>query len=170
MPAFITSYQRQPSCYRSGVFRTGTIAFPIGHGARPASFRCAQANGMPTMVRASRIAVTRWPGANHSARSSHTMLPITPQRRSRATNISAAKMSAPAPLAEEAFWTELWDYDDESVRVRRCARVFFLARFALGPRYLPTTRLTTMAAMPASTALAIGDDRMSAIGLDPDAC
>ena len=52
------------------------------------------------------------------------------------------------------------------------ARVFFLALFApaLGPRYLPTTRLTTMAAMPASTALAIGDDRMSVIGLDPDAC
>jgi|EndMetStandDraft_8_1072994.scaffolds.fasta_scaffold23556_2 hypothetical protein len=41
---------------------------------------------------------------------------------------------------------------------------------ALGPRYLPTTRLTTMAAMPASTALAIGDDRMSVIGLEPDAC
>ncbi len=52
-----------------------------------------------------------------------------------------------------------------------CARVF-LALFApaLGPRYLPTTRLTTIAAMPASTALAIGDDRMSVIGLDPDAC
>jgi len=48
----------------------------------------------------------------------------------------------------------------------------FLALFALafGPRYLPTTRLTTIAAMPASTALAIGDDRMSVIGLDPDAC
>ena len=59
-------------------------------------------------------------------------------------------------------------------KARRCgrARVFFLALFALalGPRYLPTTRLTTMAAMPASTALAIGDDRMSVIGLDPDAC
>ena len=41
---------------------------------------------------------------------------------------------------------------------------------ALGPRYLPTMRLTTMAAMPASTALAIGDDRMSVIGLDADAC
>ena len=41
---------------------------------------------------------------------------------------------------------------------------------ALGPRYLPTTRLTTMAAIPASTALAIGDDRMSVIGLDADAC
>ena len=64
---------------------------------------------------------------------------------------------------------------------RRCgrARVFFLrslcagvgaALLALGPRYLPTTRLTTMAAMPASTALAIGDDRMSMIGLDTDAC
>ena len=32
------------------------------------------------------------------------------------------------------------------------------------------TRLTTMAAMPARTALAIGDDSMSVIGLDPDAC
>jgi hypothetical protein len=52
------------------------------------------------------------------------------------------------------------------------ARAFFLDLFALalGPSYLPTTRLTTMAAMPASTALAIGDDRMSVIGLDPDAC
>src|SRR5262249_13231935 len=71
--------QRQPSCYRTGAFCTGTIAFPIGHSARPGSFRCAQANGMPTMVRASRIAVTRWPSANHHpARSSHTMLPITP--------------------------------------------------------------------------------------------
>ena len=28
----------------------GTIALPIGHSARPASFRCAQANGMPMMV------------------------------------------------------------------------------------------------------------------------
>src|SRR6476469_23794 len=57
-------------------------------------------------------------------------------------------------------------------RVGGRARVFFLALFALalGPRYLPTTRLTTMAAMPASTALAIGDDRMSVIGLDPEAC
>jgi hypothetical protein len=58
-------------------------------------------------------------------------------------------------------------------KARRCGRAcFFLALFAsaLGPRYLPTTRLTTMAAMPASTALAIGDDRMSVIGLDPDAC
>src|SRR5262245_19822851 len=43
-------------------------------------------------------------------------------------------------------------------------------RWYWGQRYLPTTRLTTMAAMPASTALAIGDDRMSVIGLDPDAC
>src|SRR6267142_955037 len=44
----------------------------------------------------------------------------------------------------------------------------------LGPRYAlwdgPMTPLTTMAAMPASTALAIGDVRMSVIGLDPDAC
>ena len=53
------------------------------------------------------------------------------------------------------------------VAVRVC---FPRLSLALGPRYLPTTRLTTMAAMPASTALAIGDDRMSVIGLDPDAC
>src|SRR5262249_4342582 len=58
---------------------TGTIAFPIGHSASPASFRCAQANGMPTMVTASKIAVTRWPSANHHpAKTSHTTLPITP--------------------------------------------------------------------------------------------
>ena len=55
------------------------------------------------------------------------------------------------------------------VAVRAC---FSFALFALALRagYLPTTRLTTMAAMPASTALAIGDDRMSMIGLDTDAC
>src|SRR5215471_15284965 len=34
--------QRQPSCYRNGAFCTGTIAFPIGHSASPASFKCAQ--------------------------------------------------------------------------------------------------------------------------------
>ena len=32
------------------------------------------------------------------------------------------------------------------------------------------TRLTTIAAMPASTALACGDDSMSLIGFDPGAC
>ena len=32
------------------------------------------------------------------------------------------------------------------------------------------TRLTTIAAMPASTALACGDDSMSLIGFDPCAC
>ena len=32
------------------------------------------------------------------------------------------------------------------------------------------TRLTTIAAMPASTALACGDDIMSMIGFDPGAC
>ena len=37
----------------------GTIILPIGHSARPASFTCAQANGMPTMVMASMIAVMR---------------------------------------------------------------------------------------------------------------
>src|SRR5262249_45127013 len=54
------------------------------------------------------------------------------------------------------------------VAVRACFSSLSFA-LALGPRYLPTTRLTTMAAMPASTALAIGDDRMSVIGL-ADAC
>ena len=55
-------------------------------------------------------------------------------------------------------------------RVGVAVRAFFLARFALAlGRYLPTTRLITMAAMPASTALAIGDDKMSVIGL-ADAC
>ena len=45
-----------------------------------------------------------------------------------------------------------------------------LLSLALGQRYLAAmTRLTTMDAMPASTALAIGDDRISVIGLDPDA-
>jgi hypothetical protein len=34
----------------SGAFCAGTIAFPIGHSASPASFRCAQANGMPTFA------------------------------------------------------------------------------------------------------------------------
>ena len=53
--------------------------------------------------------------------------------------------------------------------VRACFS-FALFALALRARYLPTTRLTTMAAMPASTALAIGDDRMSVIGLDPGAC
>jgi hypothetical protein len=32
---------------------------PIGHSARPASLTCAHANGMPTMVIASMIAVMR---------------------------------------------------------------------------------------------------------------
>ena len=52
------------------------------------------------------------------------------------------------------------------------ARVFpFPFALALGPRYLAAvTRLTTIDAMPASTALAIGDDRISMIGLEPDAC
>jgi hypothetical protein len=56
-----------------------------------------------------------------------------------------------------------------SVGVRACFS-FALFALALRARYLPTTRLTTMAAMPASTALAIGDDKMSMIGLDTDAC
>ena len=49
-----------------------------------------------------------------------------------------------------------------------------VGRQELGPRYAlwdgPITPFTTMAAMPASTALAIGDVRMSVIGLDSDAC
>ena len=51
-----------------------------------------------------------------------------------------------------------------------CARVFpsLSLRWRWGLRYLPTTRLNTMAAMPASTALPIGDDRMLVI--DPNAC
>jgi hypothetical protein len=36
-----------------------TITFPIGHSARPASFKCAQAKGIPMMVTASSTAVTR---------------------------------------------------------------------------------------------------------------
>jgi hypothetical protein len=42
--------------------------------------------------------------------------------------------------------------------------------FAGFDRYLAMTRLTTIDAMPASTAFAIGDDRISMIGFDPDAC
>jgi hypothetical protein len=57
---------------------------------------------------------------------------------------------------------------ERRVAVRACFSSLSFV-LALGPRYLPTTRLTTMAAMPASTALAIGDDRMSVIGL-ADAC
>ena len=34
------------------------MTLPIGHRAMPASFRCAQAKGMPTMVTASTTAVT----------------------------------------------------------------------------------------------------------------
>ena len=68
-----------------------------------------------------------------------------------------------------------WEAVAELVRARvgvavRACFSFVLFALALRPRYLPTTRLTTMAAMPASTALAIGDERMSVIGLDPDAC
>jgi len=35
------------------------MILPIGQSASPASFRCAQAKGMPMIVRASRIAVTK---------------------------------------------------------------------------------------------------------------
>jgi len=57
-------------------------------------------------------------------------------------------------------------------KAERCIGVAVRRGFlrCAGPRYLPTTRLTTMAAMPARTALAIGDDRMSVIGLDAGAC
>jgi hypothetical protein len=44
-----------------------------------------------------------------------------------------------------------------------------LLSLALTPYLAAMTRLITMDAMPASTALAIGDDRISVIGLDPDA-
>ena len=54
------------------------------------------------------------------------------------------------------------------VAVRACFSFALSLRWALGLRYLPTTRLNTMAAMPASTALPIGDDRMLVI--DPNAC
>jgi|SRR3954447_12068668 hypothetical protein len=44
----------------------------------------------------------------------------------------------------------------------------------VGPRYAfwegPMTRLTTMAAMPARTALAMGDESMSLIGFEADPC
>ena len=53
-------------------------------------------------------------------------------------------------------------------------RDFLFRLFAVVPRYTvrdcPMTRLTTIAAMPASTALAIGDVKMSVIALEPDAC
>ena len=57
----------------------GTMTLPIGHSARPASLRCAQANGIPMMVTASTTAVTTWASASHHpARISQMMLPITP--------------------------------------------------------------------------------------------
>jgi hypothetical protein len=52
------------------------------------------------------------------------------------------------------FLTPL-DGAEEGASVWPCTCVFLaLFALALGPRYLPTTRLTTMAAMPANTALA----------------
>ena len=42
------------------VFRAGIIS-PMGQSAIPASFRCAQAKGMPIMKTASGIAVMRCP-------------------------------------------------------------------------------------------------------------
>ena len=73
-------------------------------------------------------------------------------------------LCAPNSAVEPSAEVEVW------ARINKPLGQFALFALALGPRYLPTTRLTTMAAMPASTALAIGDDRMSEIGLDPDAC
>jgi len=37
----------------------GTMIFPIGHSAMPASFKCAQAKGIPTNVMANKIAMMR---------------------------------------------------------------------------------------------------------------
>ena len=70
----------RPRWYCSGESLASTIILPIGHSAMPASFRCAQANGMPMMVMASRQAVMRWPSASHQpASTSHTMLPMRPK-------------------------------------------------------------------------------------------
>ena len=57
----------------------GTIILPIGHSAMPASFRCAQAKGMPMMVTASITAVIRCTSASHQpANTSQMMLPMAP--------------------------------------------------------------------------------------------
>src|SRR3984893_19143633 len=42
-----------------------TMTLPIGDSAMPAGFRCAHAKGMPMIVTARMIAVTRWPSASH---------------------------------------------------------------------------------------------------------
>jgi hypothetical protein len=89
-----------------------------------------------------------------------------------------------AGRAVRATWGNKW-----ATNVTRCSRALVdkLGPFEINPpdvgfshslhwesRYDlwdgPMTFLTTMAAMPASTALAIGDVRMSVMGLDPDAC
>jgi hypothetical protein len=41
------------------------MVLPIGHSAMPASFKCAQANGIPMMVTAMTIAVMTCPSASH---------------------------------------------------------------------------------------------------------
>ena len=57
----------------------GTMILPIGHSAMPASFRCAQAKGIPMMVTAITIAVTTCASASHHpASTSQMMLPMTP--------------------------------------------------------------------------------------------
>src|SRR3569623_2061431 len=67
--------------------QAGTMVFPIGHSAMPASLRWAHANGRPTMVIAIRSAVPRWPSASHHpAKMNQMMLPITP--------------SGPVPMSE----------------------------------------------------------------------
>ena len=57
------------------------MTLPIGHSAMPASFKCAHAKGMPTMVTAQRIAVTTWPSANHQpASTNHNDIADDPER------------------------------------------------------------------------------------------
>ena len=64
---------------RSCLGYAGTIILPTGQSAIPASFKWAQANGMPTIVTARSIAVTKCPSASHQpASTSHTTLPSNP--------------------------------------------------------------------------------------------
>src|SRR6185369_14772056 len=50
--------------YGNAASSAGTMVLPIGQSASPARFRCAQANGIPMMVTARRMAVTAWPSAS----------------------------------------------------------------------------------------------------------
>ncbi len=54
-----------------------TIVLPIGQSAIPASFKCAQAKGMPMMVTARAIAVIRCPTASHQPASSSQTRTLT---------------------------------------------------------------------------------------------